>query len=207
MIEKAFSNEIQKYLLSEEKILWTGKSDYKKIFCKRDVLLIPLCYIFLFWALFIELAGILMLFDPQGSLQKDSSRGLGVALSIGGIIGIILMYYLSIGRFFLKRNYKKNTIYVVTNRRVLVLSNYKACKEIIEEYINNITNIYISINKGGNGTLKFGEIYSPNKLLIKSMWIEPFIFPIEEIPVFYDIDDAEKVYTLVNSIKSNMHTI
>jgi len=203
MMEKAFSNEIQQHLLSEENILWTGKSDNKKLFTIQDILLIPFSCIFLLWALGVELIGIIMLFDPEGSLQKDSSRGLGIVLSLSGIILIFFMYYLAIGRFLVKKKYKKYVNYVVTNKRVLVLINYSKRKKVIEEYINNISNIYISVNKFGKGTLEFGEINSPNKLFIRAPLIGSLMFPIEEIPVFYDIDGAEKVYKLVNSIKSN----
>lgn len=206
MIGETFLNEIQQHLLNGENVLWSGKPDNKKIFTIEDILLIPFSYIFLIVALFMELIGLVMLFDPEGSLQKNSSRGLGGVLSLIGIIFILCMYYLAIGRFIVKKRYKESVIYVVTDKRVLILSNYGTRKKVIEESIDKITNIYISVNKFGNGTLKFGEIISPNKFLISSPFIEPFMFPIEEIPVFYDIDDAEKVYTLVNSIKSKMNT-
>jgi hypothetical protein len=199
MIGETFLNEIQQHLLNGENVLWSGKSDNKKIFTIEDILLIPFSYIFLIVALFMELIGLIMLFDPEGSLQKNSSRGLGGVLSLIGIIFILCMYYLAIGRFIVKKRYKENVIYVVTDKRVLILSNYGKRKKVIEESINEISNIYISVNKSGNGTLKFGEINSPNKFLINAPLIEALMFPIEEIPVFYDIDDAEKVYTLVNS--------
>lgn len=201
-MKKVCLNEIQQHLLSEENILWTGKSDDNKIFTIKDILWIPLTCTFLFGALVVELSGIIMLFDPEGSLQKDSSRGLGLVLSLLGIILIMFMYYLTIGRFVVKKSYKKYTNYVVTNKRVIVLSNYCKRKKIIEEYIDKITDVHILVNGSGNGTLKFGEINSPNKMLASSSLLEHLMFPIEEIPIFYDIDDAEKVYELVNNLKT-----
>ena len=38
---------IEKYLLKEEKILWSGKSDIKKLFTVKDIYLIPLTSVFL----------------------------------------------------------------------------------------------------------------------------------------------------------------
>jgi hypothetical protein len=198
-MEKVFQDRIQEYLLKDEKVFWVGNPDVKKIFTLIDIILIPITTIWGIGMIMMEVGSILMMINPTSMHQNDSSSTLGVALALFEIPFIIFAFYATIGRFIRKKKYKKNTIYVVTDKRVFILSNYGTRKKVIEESIDKITNIYISVNKFGNGTLKFGEIISPNKFLISSPFIEPFMFPIEEIPVFYDIDDAEKVYTLVNS--------
>ena len=81
----------KKYLLKEEKIIWTGKSNVKKIFTANDILLIPISIIFFIAALLVELASILMMIDPAGSYQKDASSCLGAGLALGGMLFVIFM--------------------------------------------------------------------------------------------------------------------
>lgn len=49
-MEKNNLDKIKKYLLEEERILWSGKSDSKKLLNKRYVFLIPISII---WGIFI----------------------------------------------------------------------------------------------------------------------------------------------------------
>jgi hypothetical protein len=195
---------IGKYLLEEEKVIWVGKSAIKKIFTAKDVLLIPISSVFFIAALLVELSSIIMIIDPAGSQQKSASSSMGVGLAIGGMLFVFITFYISIGRFILKKDYKKKSIYAVTDKRVFVILKYGKQEKLIESHLNKISDIHISVQKCGNGTLEFGEIDSINKIFNRSMLYEALTYPNEEIPIFYDIDDAEKIYTLVNNLKNHI---
>ena len=98
---------IEKYLLKEEKILWSGKSDIKKLFTVKDIYLIPLTSVFFIGALVYELVAISMIIDPTGCGQKDASSSLGKFLALVGILFMILTFYAAIGRFVVKNLIKR----------------------------------------------------------------------------------------------------
>lgn len=101
----------------------------------------------------------------------------------------------------------KNTIYAVTDKRVLVIigGDYN---QVITKYINEVSYVgisEISIKKHGMGTIIFGETKFPsvyagdtrNKQAIKYSYIG-------SIPIFNDIYDAMEVYNLVNNLRNKI---
>jgi len=171
MMERTFVSKIEKYLLKEENVLWYGKSDIKKLFDKRDIFFVPLSIV----------VGILIL-----RYQADT-------------LFLLFSFYLIIGRFIVKIRHKSKVIYVLTNKRILIIKN-DSSKRIITRYINKLSNINISINKKGIGTIRFGESSLYDMFYGNTFMVLPWISYFWEYAIFYDISDAKKVYELIQNI-------
>ncbi|KYK33615.1 MAG: hypothetical protein HXS46_02850 [Theionarchaea archaeon] len=172
----------QEDLLSDEEILWAGQPDPKRLFTGADIFLIPFSILWGGFTLFFFVltwdTGIFSLF--------------GLAFALAGL-------YFIFGRFFYKILKKKNTYYAVTNRRVLVL-NTLLTRSLRAAFIDTIPTIHKSV-RFGKGTITFGNRN------VWASWYENTGMDFfawghgQDVPTFYDIKDAEKVYRLVNELR------
>ena len=118
-MEKDFLDILKGHLLKEESILWFGKSDISKIFTWRDIYLIPISIIFGIGTLIWELSSIGVM---TGSMKaKDATPVMGMVFALIGLVFVFLGYYFLVGRFIKKRHDKEKTLYVITDKRVVIL--------------------------------------------------------------------------------------
>ncbi|HEX9059751.1 MAG TPA: hypothetical protein VF941_06205 [Clostridia bacterium] len=165
------------YLNENEEIFWYGKPIINKLFTGVDAFIIPISVI---WLVTI--------------LKMDSPP----------IIFIIFILYLFIGRFVYKIYKKINTYYAVTDYRILIVNTslFKS-KKLNCIDLGKVNNIIQSINKKGEGTLRFREQsflywgYENTGLDFLNLAILK-----DRPPAFYDIKDANKVYELINTLKN-----
>ena len=75
---------------------------------------------------------------------------------------------------------------------------------MIIKFINEITDIDITIGKAGMGTITFGKVHSQNTFYINTGVESPWNFLDGEVPIFYDIHDVKKVYQLVNNLRNKI---
>ncbi|MBW6411938.1 hypothetical protein [Clostridium weizhouense] len=171
----------KRYLLIEEKVLWSGKPDTKNLFMKEDIFPTIFGCSFIIAHLIWEVISIRII---TGSIIQESVKPSdGIISALFGLPFIFIGYYLTIGRVIKRKLNKQKILYAITNKRLLIFEIGKT-EKVIAKYINQITNIDIDINKNGRGTIIFGENKSYNK--------------------FYDLYDSKNVYELLNSLISQL---
>lgn len=188
-MEYVFNEE----LLKDERVLWEGKPNINVMFTGMDYFLVPFSLIWCTFAIFWEM-GTLEL------LPFSNNNEIPTFLPLFGIPFVLIGLYFVFGRFLYKRFKKKNTFYAITNKRVLIVTNLKN-KSMQSKYINTINSINYSQKNNGMGTIRFGEfnlfadMYENTGLVFFSLG-KPTL-------AFFDIDDVQKIYRLINSLKNN----
>ncbi len=149
MIQR-IENIINKKLLSDEKIIWWGKPERKRIFSKSNIFIrifmaIGILIIFGFILYLLLKSGIILF--PFNFSDKDSIPFLILCLALP-IIAFILLYssYYS----FKKAN---ETYYVITNKRCWTLSPNLILKKILYFDKDDLGVIEIREKPSGSGDL------------------------------------------------------
>jgi len=126
------SDSIYKYLYQNEKIIWSGRPNYKRVFQNSDLYKIPLSFLFL--AILINNT----IPDTPiklGYISFVNSNPNAEGIRSFFIPFIIIAIYLAIGRLFFRAHSLKNTKYYLTNRRLFVYSSalIKTVENVSEE--------------------------------------------------------------------------
>src|SRR5215208_2118092 len=100
-------NDLRDTLSKDEKILWTGRPKTGIVFRSTDFFLIPFSLLWFGFAIFWEYNVLKM----------------GVSFfALFGLPFILMGLYISVGRFFLDAIKRKNTIYGITDNRIIIKS-------------------------------------------------------------------------------------
>lgn len=185
----------QEELLKDETVLCTGQPETKVLFTKADIFLIPFSLLWAGFAIFGEVTAIIMLV-PSEVFRGNSP----IFFPIFGAFFVIVGLYFVFGRFIYKFYIKKNTYYAVTNKRVLILTILRS-RNIKAVYIEAIPSINKSVRLDGIGSITFGtpNPWSPGYGNTGMDFFTSFYGG--DVPTFYDIKDAQKVYELVNELR------
>lgn len=160
----------EKYLLKDEKIIWSGQPDIKIIFSNRDKFYIPLIIL-----LFVIIIYLMCLYDNFGLV----------------LILPFIAYYFLIGRFKYKKHKRKNTYYAVTNQRILLIDALQwEDKGYTGMSIKDITHIEKEISRNGSGTIRFGYKLLFPKLIFGTP--APTFFDIKDAEKVYQIVMEQK---------------
>ena len=131
--------ELREYLEGDETLLWVGKPRKGLIFRLSDFYLIPFSIFFFGFSIF---------WIKQASMGSRIFALFGVPFFI---IGIILVF----GRFFIDANYRANTIYGLTENRLIIKSGIYS-KSIKSLNIRKLNIIELVENKDGTGNISIG---------------------------------------------------
>jgi hypothetical protein len=186
-----YETALDKELLNGEKVLWKGSPNPKKIFTKADFLLIPLSIMWGGFAVFWEYS-ILSIRAP-------------FFFKLWGIPFVLIGLYFIFGRFFWKAYRKSKTLYVVTNKRVFIIYKKINSYSISTEYLDRLTSIDKDQNQRGEGTIIIGNrtnIYA----LFENSGMEFMIRSKGSGFSFYDIDNADEVFKIINSAREDIHS-
>jgi len=180
-------------LISGENILWAGKPGSSLSSSKGSMFIILFGIFWLGFALFWEYMAILEYLESGV-----------IIMSLFGIPFVIIGLFLVFGIPFYIRSKKKNTYYAVTNKRIIILSLKRNTKDVQTEFIKEIKGINKTIKRNGIGTIVFGNNPALKYMGFNSGMIGyggpygPYYG--EMCPVFYDIEDAERVYRIVHEL-------
>jgi hypothetical protein len=177
----------QPELLRDEEILWTGQPKVK-VFALADILLIPFSFL---WCVIVFVFAAAAFFSGE------------VIVILFAAVFLILGLFVLIGRFIWKIKRRRNTFYAVTNKRVLVFTDVWT-KDVQAVFIESIPVINRLIRSNGSGTIKFGNMSflgSLNESTGMDFLLPPYG---REVPVFYDIKDARKVYDTVTVLRDRL---
>jgi hypothetical protein len=182
---------IEAELSSGESVLWSGKPSQKVIFHKSDLFLVPLSLMWGGFTLFWEFG--------------VSSTGGPSFMSLGGIPFVLVGQYLIWGRFLVTAWQKKRILYVLTNRRALVIVRPPQARTIAAT-LRSISTVQKEIRADGFGTITFGSApiaaygfgnrqQSWNGLQLHT-----------GVPVFVDIESAAEVFAIEEKLRDSFHT-
>lgn len=184
----------QKELLQGERILWIGQPDPSVRFAKADAFLIPFSILWGGFALFWEGAALTAV-----GASKDPAA---LIFPLFGIPFVVIGLYFIFGRFWYKAKKKKRTYYAVTDKRVLVLSDFFS-RHFEAAFINSIPVINKSVKTSGTGTIIFGNTnFFATMYGNTGMDFFASYYGVSA-PAFYDIKDVESVYQQVNNLRNN----
>ena len=163
---------VKSLLVPGENILWKGKPEKGGIFTKQDIYLIPFS---IFWCGF----AVSWFVNASGS---------EFFFTLGGIPCLLVGIYLLIGRFFVTAYVRKNTVYVITNKKII----RKNGKKLDMLDVSNLPPMYTEIYKNGCGTISFGSEIRINKR--GKSYEEPLL-------ILDNIANAAQIQNLIANIK------
>lgn len=194
---EAINNLISGELSENEKTLWIGSPNYKKMFEKGDVFLVPFSVIWLLVALVWEF---IALFGTRDGSVID------VIFPIVGFFFVLFGLYFSFGRFIHKRHVKKITFYVITNERILIIISGRESKTTSEN-IRNISQITKVNYANGSGTIFFDRTSYPQSFFSNTGMEFLLAYRARDSMVFYDIENVNHVYQTLMELKRNAANI
>jgi hypothetical protein len=168
---------LQEFLLPDERILWTGRPDPRRLFSTADVFYVPFSLLRGGFALFWE-----------GAVIASGAQWLFV---LWGLPFVIAGQYLIWGRLIYRRWARSRTTYSVTTRRAIVLRG----RSIQSVFRNQLPGTHLSVRRDGGGTIEFGSMPFRYRSYVDTGfdWLYGHARPV----AFYDIPDVNNVYRLV----------
>jgi hypothetical protein len=186
---------LQSELLPEERIYWSGQPSRKVVFHFQDFLLIPFSILWLGFAVFWE-GSVLGIFGSHG--ETDLHPPISIFMALWGIPFICVGIYFFFGRFIYADIMKKWTVFAVTNQRVIaaILPRKRVNSTA---FLANLPMLEKRAGRNGVGTLRFAApAYAGRRSY--PIGTQSMLQP-GEIPVFFDIEDVDRVYRLVAELR------
>jgi hypothetical protein len=174
--------EIEKNLLKDEKILWYDKPKTGIIFRTNDIFLIPFSLLWTGFAFFWEFS----------VLTTDAP----LLFKLWGLPFILAGLYITIGRFYFDSKRRYNTIYVLTNKRVIIRGG-TFINSLNSLDLKSISNINLIEKNNNVGSIIFGydSFYS--------LFYDGMNWPgIKMTPRFEMINNVKNVYNQIINIKN-----
>jgi len=141
LTDRDVETELKQNLSKDEKLLWTGRPKTGILFRGSDIFLIPFSLLWCGFAIFWETSVV--------------SSGAPFFFMIWGIPFIAVGLYVTVGRFFIDAKKRSNTIYGITDNRVIIKSGIFS-QEIKSLNIKTLSDLTISEKSDGTGTISFG---------------------------------------------------
>jgi len=180
-MEPIFLDIFKRHLLKEEKILWSGKPNVNRLFSKKDAYSIFVGIGFIVSSLAWIVNGIRYMSGLK--VEKNIRPDQGSVFVLLGLLVTLLGIYQIIGKPIRRKRKKEKTLYVVTNKRLLILE-VRSRERMISKYISQINKVDVITSENGIGTIEFGENYPDGE--------------------FSDINDVQSVYELINDLRSKI---
>jgi hypothetical protein len=168
----------QKYLLTDERELWTGCPPVGLRTQPRDWFLIPFS---LFWA------GFIVFWNVSVWLQEGDTL-----FRIWGLPFLLAGLYIVFGRFLHDAYIRKHEAYAVTNRRILILRDGRTSK-LKSIDIKLLPGLELQQGANGRGTITFSQ---PN-LWGAANGVGTWVPSLDGIARLVDIEDVRRVYELI----------
>lgn len=139
-------NWINNYLSPDEYVLWNGRPGSGNLLNKNDIFMIPFSIMWCGFVIFWE-ASVLISHAP-------------LIFRLWGIPFVCVGLYMVFGRFIMKSHLRKETVYVVTNKRIL---------SFVKNQVNtldyhNCPAKTVTRHSGGSGTISFSSSTQANMM-------------------------------------------
>jgi len=162
-------------LSSGEKLIWTGKPKAGIVFRGSDLFLIPFSLLWCGFTLFWE--------------AKVINTGAPLLFKLWGIPFVLVGLYLTIGRFFADAKKRANTIYGITQDRIIIKSGIFS-STVKSLNIRTLSDITLDQKADNSGTITLGPIDSTNSMMQgmerRGVKQSPRFEMIEDVKIVYD---------------------
>lgn len=141
-----FTTEFNRYLNSNEKVIWSGKPKSGLIFRKSNL------YQFVFGLCWL---GFTVFWLQLAQEESEEMAMVGIPMAIVGV-------YLAFGKFFTDALIRSNTHYAITQERIIV--KYGIFNKTLNAYhIRSMTDLKHTEKADGSGSITFGtsEEFTP----------------------------------------------
>ncbi len=177
---------VLKELRSAEVLLWLGQPKRGIIFQRSDYFAIPFSFL---WSAAV------ILHEYLAITQKVS-----LIYILWGIPFLLLIPYITFGRFWVDFRKRKKTYYTVTNEyvRIISFSLLFQHKTGITLPLKTLPVTYLSEGSKGFGTITFGRS--------NSSWFLQLLQPSRRkttLPRFEMVENARSIYTLIHDAQNN----
>lgn len=170
-------SELQRELLADEKLLWTGRPKKGILFRLSDVFFIPFSILWCGFAIFWETSVL--------------STNAPFFFKLWGIPFVCAGLYITVGRFFYDKLNRDKTIYGITNQRVIIKSG--VFNTTIESFnIKTLFNLSIDEKTDGSGTIKLDSDQTNPFSFYRGAWPGN-----KKAPALELIQNVRTVYNLV----------
>ncbi len=176
-MEQVIDKELEKYLLPEEKLIWTGKPMTGIKFRSSDAFLIPFSFLWGGFSVFWE------------STVLASEAPFPFALF--GLPFLLIALYITVLRFFVDAKKRANTRYGITTDRVIIKTGVFS-SEVISLYIRSIPEITYSEKSDNSGTISLGPTDYRYALMQGMEWPG-----MKQTPRFEFITEVKRVYDMI----------
>jgi hypothetical protein len=170
--------DFSSYLLSGEKIVWTGRPREGVLIGPMDAFLIPFSLVWGGFALFWN--------------AQVWATDAPAAFKLFGLPFLIAGIYLVAGRFWTDAIIRKHQFYAVTNKRVLIRRSrwFPSLKSLD---VGHLPALELVERGDGSGTISFAVSGSPFGARGYGGWSQA----LDPTPRFFRIDGARRVYELI----------
>ena len=181
------TNPFRSYLLSGERILWTGQPKQGIAASGRDVMLIPFS---LMWG------GFAIFWNVSVWSAPEQGQGPDLFFRLWGLPFLVVGLYLIFGRFLHDAAARKRSYYAVTDQRILVLrglisSNLRSLD------IRRLPKLELSEHRDGTGTIEFegdNSIFGSGRNGF-GYWTPALSSAVQ----FFRIEDPRRIFELVRN--------
>ena len=133
--------EIQEYLDSHERLIWTGEPKTGIVFRLTDLFIIPFSLVWCGFAIFW--------------LVMAVSMGAPFFFSMFGVPFVVVGLYFVFGRFIVDAIQRKNTVYAITDSRIMIKTGVYT-KSVQSFNIQTLADIQYYEKSDGSGTINIG---------------------------------------------------
>jgi hypothetical protein len=142
-MNELYENEIHDQLTPDEKLLWSGRPAQGFRLHQEDAMAIPYSILWLGFSIYWVVT-VANMSAPLFSL-------------LFGMVFVVVGLYLLLGRFCLNAARRKNTLYAVTNERVIIISGI-ATQSTKSLSIDTLSDVSLTEHANGTGTIYFGAV-------------------------------------------------
>lgn len=162
------------YLTGDEYIMWQGKPERGNLITHSDIFTIPFSVLWCAFAIFWVLTAY--------------HSGAPLPFVMFGMIFVFVGCYISFGRFIHTAILRKNTAYVITNKKII----RKRSKTIDMLDGKTMPPMFIDIHKNGNGTIRFGHepVYYGRSRTSYNAFGQSTVFTIENISDIVEVQNV-----------------
>lgn len=167
----------REYLQKDESLLWVGKPKQGVQLKTSDIFVIPFSILWLGFAVFWTVG---------------ATKSGGVLFGLFGIPFVLIGLMIAFGRFTIDSYRRKNTVYGLTESRVIIRSGIFSVS-VTSRNIHLQEQISLTEGKGNYGTISFGGDSLANNVTESMSW-----WPgVEVNPSLESIEEAKNVYNRI----------